>query len=176
VATYPTLRKMRPDGNCFFRAFSFAILESLVGRQDALKEFREKVLESKSLLNDAGFNQFTVDDFYDTFLEIVDKVGAGITIEDLEREFQEPSLADYLVVYLRIVTSAELRKNAEFYQNFIEEKTVEEFCQLEVEPMYKESDHIHIIGLTKSLGVAVRVVYMDRGKFLRSCKFVIVIL
>lgn len=33
----------------------------------------------------------------------------------------------------------------------------------EVEPMAKESDHIHIIALTDALGVCVRVVYMDRG-------------
>lgn len=33
----------------------------------------------------------------------------------------------------------------------------------EVEPMAKESDHIHIIGLTDALGVCVRIEYMDRG-------------
>ena len=34
----------------------------------------------------------------------------------------------------------------------------------EVEPMYNESDHIHITALTAALGVSVRVVYMDRGE------------
>lgn len=33
----------------------------------------------------------------------------------------------------------------------------------EVEPMYKESDHIHIIALSNALNVGVRVKYMDRG-------------
>lgn len=33
----------------------------------------------------------------------------------------------------------------------------------EVEPMYKESDHIHIIALSTALSVGVRVRYMDRG-------------
>ena len=33
----------------------------------------------------------------------------------------------------------------------------------EVEPMAKESDHIHIIALTHALGVCIRVEYMDRG-------------
>nr|XP_006817582.1 PREDICTED: uncharacterized protein LOC102807319 [Saccoglossus kowalevskii] len=32
----------------------------------------------------------------------------------------------------------------------------------EVEPMGKESDHIHIIAITNALGVGVRVEYMDR--------------
>ncbi len=33
----------------------------------------------------------------------------------------------------------------------------------EVDPMYRESDHIHIGALTAALGVGVRVEYMDRG-------------
>ena len=57
--------------------------------------------------------------------------------------------------------------------------TVASFCSTEVEPMYKESDHIHIIGketdvrktisklfsgLTAAAGIGVRVVYLDRGE------------
>jgi len=83
--------------------------------------------------------------------------------DGLENELKADQLADYLVVYLRILTSAELKNSADFYSNFIEERTLEEFCQLEVEPMYKESDHIHIIALTAALGTAVRIIYMDRG-------------
>jgi ubiquitin thioesterase protein OTUB1 len=95
---------------------------------------------------------------------MVDQVIAGMTEADLYTKFQDQGVADYLVVFLRILTSAELRKNAEFYSNFIEgEQSLEEFCQLEVEPMYKESDHIHIIALTTALAFGVRVVYMDRG-------------
>ena len=28
---YQTLRRTRPDGNCFFRAFTFSYFESLIG-------------------------------------------------------------------------------------------------------------------------------------------------
>ena len=34
----------------------------------------------------------------------------------------------------------------------------------EVEPMYHESDHIHISALTAAVGVNIRVQYMDRGE------------
>lgn len=34
----------------------------------------------------------------------------------------------------------------------------------EVDPMYRESDHIHISAVTQALGVNVRVLYMDRGE------------
>lgn len=34
----------------------------------------------------------------------------------------------------------------------------------EVEPMCKESDHIHIIALSQALNVSIQVEYMDRGE------------
>lgn len=34
----------------------------------------------------------------------------------------------------------------------------------EVEPMYRESDHMHAIALTSALKVGVRVIYLDRGE------------
>jgi hypothetical protein len=44
----------------------------------------------------------------------------------------------------------ELKKNSDFFQCFMEDgKTVEEFCATEVEPMYRESDHIHITAITR---------------------------
>ena len=37
------------------------------------------------------------------------------------------------------------------------------FVIKEVEPMYRESDHIHIIALTNAIKVPVEVIYLDRG-------------
>lgn len=87
------------------------------------------------------------------------------------------------MVYLRLITSGQLQKDEEFYSNFIEgDKTVKEFCQQvifiqdkvtsidkqgmlqEVEPMYRESDHMHAIALGTALNVGIRVVYLDRGE------------
>ena len=34
----------------------------------------------------------------------------------------------------------------------------------EVEPMYRESDHMHAIALGSALKVGIRVVYLDRGE------------
>lgn len=38
------------------------------------------------------------------------------------------------------------------------------FSQQEVEPMYRECDHLHIVALTAAVGVGVRVMYLDRGE------------
>jgi hypothetical protein len=68
---------------------------------------------------------------------------------------------DNIVVYLRLLTSYYLQKESDFFANFIEGSgQIGDFCKREVEPMYKESDHIHIIALSSVLDVPVRVVYM----------------
>jgi ubiquitin thioesterase protein OTUB1 len=44
------------------------------------------------------------------------------------------------------------------FQNFmVDGQTVEEFCSIEVEPMYRESDHIHVTALTQLTKVPVQV-------------------
>ena len=53
----------------------------------------------------------------------------------------------YKVSCARLLTSKQLQLEGEFYQAFMEGgASVASFCSTEVEPMYKESDHIHIIG------------------------------
>jgi ubiquitin thioesterase protein OTUB1 len=86
-------------------------------------------------------------------------------LEELYKLFNEQSFSDYVVVYLRLITSGKLQEDADFYSNFIEGNyaSLSDFCKKEVEPMYKESDHIHIISLCSALNVTVRVEYMDRG-------------
>ncbi|XP_023245493.1 ubiquitin thioesterase otubain-like isoform X2 [Copidosoma floridanum] len=162
--TYSYFRKTRPDGNCFFRAFSYAYLEKLINNKEEYKKFHTYALTSKDKLLALGFPKFTVDDFHDTFMEVIEKVG---TAEDgsaeLHKLFNDQGFSDYVVVYLRLITSGQLQKEKDFYQNFIEGgRTVEEFCHQETEPMYKESDHIHIIAMSSALGTCIRVRYMDR--------------
>lgn len=163
---YSHIRRTRPDGNCFFRAFSYAYLEKLINNRDEYDKFCDLASKSKDILVALGFPQFTVEDFHDTFMEVINKVGGetDVSRSELHRFFNEQGYSDYIVVYLRLITSGQLQKEADFYQNFIEgERTVIEFCHQEVEPMYKESDHIHIIAMSTALNTGVRVRYMDRG-------------
>ncbi|XP_046388044.1 ubiquitin thioesterase otubain-like [Ischnura elegans] len=168
---YRNVRRTRPDGNCFFRAFSYAYLEQLLDNREEYNRFRELAAKSKENLVALGFPQFTVEDFHDTFMEVIDQVGKhhsdlspSCPDDELHRVFNDQGNSDYVVVYLRLITSGQLQRDSSFYQHFIEgARSVADFCHQEVEPMYKESDHIHIIALSTALGVGVRVRYMDRG-------------
>ena len=146
------------------------------------------------LVSTLGFPQFTVEDFHDTFVDNVERLcesaaaaagaasstttasspsAAGsesssatkkMSVEELLGVFNDQGLSDYLIVFLRLITSGQLQKDADFYVNFVDGgRSVKDFCNQEVEPMSKESDHIHIIALATALDVSVAVEYMDRG-------------
>lgn len=184
---YKAIRRTRPDGNCFFRAFAYGYLEYLVkqGRHE-YEAFRELAEKSKDRLIKLGFPQFTLEDFHDTvrshrfsgggffrrvaprtaralithmsrphfafqFMTVLESVqpsdNEAATLAEFHRLLNDQGHSDYVVVYLRLITSGQLQEGADFYQNFIDGNcTMEEFRHQEVEPMYKESDHIHIIG------------------------------
>lgn len=95
---YAFFRRTLGDGNCFYRALSFAYLESLLENKKGVKKLRKKVIQSREELLAAGFA----------------------------------------------------------------EKTFENSCSTEVEPMAVESDHIHITALTQALGISIQVEYMDK--------------
>ena len=61
----------------------------------------------------------------------------------------------------RLLTSKQLQLEGEFYQNFMEGgRSVAEFCSTDVEPMYRESDHIHIIGEFETKKVFIMMIFM----------------
>ena len=58
------------------------------------------------------------------------------------------------------MVSCHLQMNADFFQAFVDGyPTIKDFCNHEVEPMYRESDHIHVIALTTIINVAVSIIY-----------------
>lgn len=67
---YSAMRKTRPDGNCFFRAFAFAYLEYLVRNKEEYEKFRELAQFSKEKLVKLGFPEFTLEDFHVTVSSI----------------------------------------------------------------------------------------------------------
>ncbi|KPP62175.1 ubiquitin thioesterase OTUB1-like [Scleropages formosus] len=162
---YSYIRKTRPDGNCFYRAFGFSHLESLLDDTKELQRFKAVAAKSKLDLVSQGFTEFTIEDFHNTFMDLIEMCEKQPCLDELLGAFNDQSVSDYVVVYLRLLTSGFLQREHTFFQHFIEgSRSIKEFCQQEVEPMSKESDHIHIIALAQALDVPVLVEYMDRGE------------
>ncbi|KAK2183866.1 hypothetical protein NP493_293g00009, partial [Ridgeia piscesae] len=132
---------------------------------DLRAKFHSYASKSKDDLVSLGFPSFTIEDFHDTFMEVLDKIQNRCSREELVTIFNDQGYSDYLVVYLRLLVSGHLQKEADFFECFVEGgRTVKEFCGQEVEPMGKESDHIHITALTAATGVPVRIEYLSRGE------------
>ncbi|XP_072350902.1 ubiquitin thioesterase OTUB1-like, partial [Scyliorhinus torazame] len=127
---YCCMRKTRPDGNCFYRAFGFAHLEALLEDSNQLQKFKAIASKSKEDLVTQGFTEFTIEDFHNTFMDVIELVEKQGSLANLMTAFNDQSTSDYLVVYLRLLTSGYLQRESAFFEHFIEGgRTVKEFCQ-----------------------------------------------
>nr|XP_014333194.1 PREDICTED: ubiquitin thioesterase OTUB1 isoform X2 [Bos mutus] len=98
---YSYIRKTRPDGNCFYRAFGFSHLEALLDDSKELQRFKAVSAKSKEDLVSQGFTEFTIEDFHNTFMDLIEQVEKRTPVADLLASFNDQSTSDYLVVYLR---------------------------------------------------------------------------
>ncbi|KAF4319829.1 hypothetical protein G195_006718 [Phytophthora kernoviae 00238/432] len=172
-ARYEALRRVRGDGNCFFRGFIFALCEHLLpssgDTEDANSALRvriqQTIQQSKSDLVTIGYSDVAIDAFWETFVDYLAAMETRSHVE-LVQDFQtEGGEAEYLVWYMRLLTAGHLKKHAQDFQPFIDGlfpgQTVAQFCAAEVEPMGKECDQPQIAALTEALQVGVKIEYLD---------------
>lgn len=166
---YRTMRRARGDGNCFFRSFIFAYLEHLVVTGDIEERNRmsSRLVSLKQELKNAGYEELVIEGPMELLLGLVGSIQDStdpLTIETLEHSMRADDVSNYIVFLLRIITSAEVKGNADFFAPFVIGLTgmsVEEFCCRSIDPMGEESDHIQLVALTNALGIPIRVVYLD---------------
>jgi len=143
----------------------------MLNDENEAKRFRKCMEEAKEDMVRLGFPVFTMEDFYDNFVEQIDNLhnlpedgDKSKKLEELIDTFNDEGISNYLVAFMRLLTSKQMKKEADIYINYIDEQVdVAEFCALEVEPMFKESDFVHIHALSKAMNVIVRIVYLDRS-------------
>ncbi|EDV23649.1 uncharacterized protein TRIADDRAFT_27059 [Trichoplax adhaerens] len=162
-SSYRWIRRTRRDGNCFYRAFGISLMEMLKQNPDEYHRVYKVIEESKDRLIELGYQAFIIEDFHQTVLTLLKNVRKDdCTNDELVEWFNDRDLSNYFVVYFRLLTSAHLKTNAEFFENFIDGyQSVKDFCSYEVEPIGKESDHIHAIALTGFLNTAIEIVYLN---------------
>lgn len=110
---YVGFRKVRRDGNCFYRSFLFSYLENLLsiikrGDQtgtEELKRFQGVIEGSRDKLIALGFSEFTFEYFLDEFLELIEKI-PNMSETELFDSFQEGTgNPDAYTWYSRLLTS-----------------------------------------------------------------------
>lgn len=169
LRNFARFRPVRPDGNCFYRAYLFGALEQCltssdpVGSLTALRaRFGDLAVECKSY----GYDAFALDDFHELLDEQIASLLLTPTIQYLESSvFSDPSVDGYFVAFMRSCCGAYIRKFSVELQPFIpaEYATIDAFIRNEVDPMYKDCDQIQIVALSRALDVPLKIVYMDQS-------------
>lgn len=145
-------------------AFSFAWFESLTRDQNAYQVALGKLKNTPDMLERAGFQKLAFEDFYDITLEQFEQLPARASDPDmLLVSFQSEEISNSIVMYLRFIASAYLRIHSAEYEPFLIDEmiSIDEFCAMHVEAFGRESDHLHIIALSKALDIPVEIVYLD---------------
>lgn len=155
---YETIRRCRRDGDCFYRAVSFCLVENI---RKLCEEKKQKYLQSiKEKLNQSNYESFLIDDFYNVLSYSIlssDKEVLSILMIDAEK-------GNSLVMLMRMLTSMEIQKNWEKYRPFIEEETTSYgFCFKNIDPLGKEADHVQVAALSTCLSIGIEVVYAIPG-------------
>uniref|UniRef100_A0A7S3JA83 ubiquitinyl hydrolase 1 n=1 Tax=Euplotes harpa TaxID=151035 RepID=A0A7S3JA83_9SPIT len=168
---YSRARELRRDGNCFYRALLWQMFEYfLTTKSSEASEEYEKILgkisNSKADLLALGYDEIVIDDFYDQFLTAFkDLKDATIDVTDeeavheyLEKLFSNESLAPYLLMHCRFMTSAYLKANSILYEDFmVDYADVGSYCDIEIEGVDREAEQMAIIGITNYLGIAAEI-------------------
>uniref|UniRef100_A0A6T1A9U3 ubiquitinyl hydrolase 1 n=1 Tax=Alexandrium monilatum TaxID=311494 RepID=A0A6T1A9U3_9DINO len=161
---FASMRRTRPDGNCFYRAYLFGIFEQLLGQKERLAAFTARARTFLDTCMKAGYEKVAVEDFHDEFTACLMQLAVeGASMSLVENMLKECD--GYLVCWMRILTSTYLKLHKDDYEAFLSSHaSIAEFCTQEVDPMCTEADHLQIAALSSCLGVPVCVVYLDRSE------------
>lgn len=168
---YSQARELRRDGNCFYRAllwqlFEYFLVNKSPEAQEEHKRILEKVAKSKEDLMKVGYDEIVIDDFYEQFHNEfkklpeaeIDTSSEEAVHEYLEKLFCNDTLAPYLLMHCRFMTSAYLKENSILYEAFmVDYPDVASYWASEIEGVDKEAEQIAIIGITNYLGIAAEI-------------------
>lgn len=172
------LRRVKGDGDCFYRAFAFAFIYKIMMMKDRpMHHFTVKHVESTlQLLKQAGFDEEVVTDFYEPLKNLLNRMYSTdpetkeLNEHALVQAMNDPEQSNSIVVYLRLLTSAFLKLNADEYTPFLfsldnvddaSPPDMASFCANHVEAIGKEADHVQITALSRALKVSLDVAYLS---------------
>jgi len=170
------IRRARGDGDCFYRSLAFAYIERLLQAPEpalAVTSAISALEASKPLLLEAGFQSLVFEDFYDELAKVISSIlspGADHQLlmpSSLLYAFNNPEVSNSIVMYFRLLTSAQIRTDPESFEAFLfnpeigEPMQLDMFCSHYVEAVGKEADHVQMTALSRALKVNVRIAYLD---------------
>jgi len=167
---YNKIRRTRGDGDCFYRSVAFGFAEGVQRapeRSLAVKKCLSILTATKSMLEKAGFESLVYEDPYGILTELVENVGIHDQNSQLLQTFQSIEVSNYIVFYMRLVASAQMRLDPDAFEAFLfnpetgEPMDVRRFCEHFVEASNKEADHVQMMALSRALQIDIDIAYLD---------------
>ena len=167
---YKYIRKVRRDGNCFYRSFIFRLFEHICIRQDItlFEKIKKKIKGAKEITEKNGYDWAVVEDFYNLFLKEFKSCFNSLTYESTVRDyldtlFCEKDKGNYLIYFIRFCIAAYLKENKETYKVYIEED-FDEWIRKEVEPIDHTADQLQIMACVNYFDVGVKIEYLNKNQ------------
>lgn len=166
---FSEIRAVRGDGNCFFRAFLYALVEKLRDNESEasriLHYFQDKSWKDVVAV---GYDEMAIESFYDAVVDLCQRVVSSDPTALHDELNEENGTSDYCTWYLRVVTAMHLKLHPDRFLPFlVQQQTdsafldINQFCARFVEPMGQESEEVQVLALAEAVGIRVHIKYLD---------------
>jgi len=168
---YKHMKKVRRDGNCFYRSFIFRLFEYIcIKNNKALYEHViKKIKEAKDLIERNGYDWSFIQDFYNIFYmefhHCFNSLEAcQISVRDyLNKLFSDKEKGNYLIYFVRFCIAAFLKENSFLYEVYVD-GPFGNWITSEVEAIDHEADQIQIMACVNYFEIGVRIEYLHPFK------------
>jgi|EP00505_MAST-04D_sp_SCG-Rhode-Island_P005645 ubiquitin thioesterase protein OTUB1 len=163
IDRYGGVRRSRGDGSCFYRSFVFGYFERIKDKPDEIAKAVTHAGEVKTLLFEKGYPEFTVSDFHENYVDVLNEI-AGVSTAELETILRDAGNDQYTVYFARLVTSAYMQSHPDEFLAFcmaMGHADIQSYCKSQVEGAYVDADQLQITALTNSFQVHTRIAYLD---------------
>lgn len=168
---YHFIRKVRRDGNCFYRSFIYRLFEYICmkNNKELYDKICKKITDVKDLTERNGYQWLVVEDFYNLFhREFVYCFNSlsqcNMSVRDyLDGLFQDQEKGTYLVYFVRFCIAAYLKENHFLYDVYVE-GPFDKWVQSEVEAIDHEADQIQIMACVNYFDIGVKIEYLNVHK------------
>jgi len=99
---YNSIRKIRGDGNCFYRGFMYSLCEQLLrillnnNNKDEFYRLKEVITKSLKWVCQYGYDETTIEMFYDELVELFDFIESVVQPNDDGKDVNKDSALEQL--------------------------------------------------------------------------------
>lgn len=159
------IRKCRRDGNCFYRAIAFDLIEFFkLNPQESIQKYQNVWKEE---LKSVGYDSVIYEDFSESFWSFVTTATNDNSVETQVSWEEDEYTSNMAIMLMRLLTSAQIRSNPDDYLAFIElepqDSNLQKWCERCVDSVGVDADQVQLIALAKAIGIEIIVANLGSG-------------